>query len=287
MHPVVFVLPTPWGEIPFYAYGLALGAGLVAAWYLARASARRLGEDPDVMAAPFAAAALAAIVLGGLGGWLRATIVGVPAPTGFHGEAFSGPFALAGALASAALLAHRRGLPVVRVLDALAPCLALAYVADAAGHYLHGTEFGVLLPDGAPGLLESLGTFPRWVLPGDRLGAPAYVHHLAHYADRMPADAAASLPVHPTQLYDAALGALVAAVAFASTRSGRLLSRLAPAVAASLALAHLLVDRVRERPAEPAWLGIDLSAFLLVAVVAASALALVRRARATHGEPTA
>jgi hypothetical protein len=33
MHPVLFSIPTPWGAIPIYSYGVMLGSSLLFAWY--------------------------------------------------------------------------------------------------------------------------------------------------------------------------------------------------------------------------------------------------------------
>jgi prolipoprotein diacylglyceryltransferase len=280
LHPVAFVVPTPWGDLPFYAYGLSLGVGLVAAWYLARASAKRLNTDGEAMALPVAVAAFGAIIVSWLGrGLLEALGGGGPDGFGFHGGAFSGPFALAGALGAAALLARRMELPVARTLDALAPSVALAYTADALGHYLHGTAFGLLLPEGAPELVRQLGTFPRWVLSGDRLGSPAYLHHLLHFSERMTSEAAASLPVHPVQLYDVALGAFVGAAAFASARPSVRAGTLASLVACALAAGHLVIDRFRFHPPEPQLFGARVTTWLVVLVLGAGALAFIRQAR--------
>jgi phosphatidylglycerol:prolipoprotein diacylglycerol transferase len=273
VHPVVFVLPTPWGEVLFYAYGLALGAGLVGAWYLARRTAARLGEDAERVGGPFVAAALSAIAAGWLGRGLLAAVDGGAGAFGFDGAALSGPFALAGALGGAALAARRAGRSAGRTLDALAPCLALAFAADALGHYLHGTGFGALLPEGAPAWLERLGTFPRWSLPGDRLGSPAYLDHLQRFAERMDPDVDASLPVHPVQLYALALGGAVAATASLRARPSLAAGALAPAVAAALAAGELLLDRLRAHATERA------STWALVAVLACSALAFARITR--------
>src|SRR5688572_12592353 len=34
MHPVLFTIPTPWGDLPIYSYGVMLGTSLIVAWYL-------------------------------------------------------------------------------------------------------------------------------------------------------------------------------------------------------------------------------------------------------------
>ncbi len=82
------------------------------------------------------------------------------------------------------------------------------------GCYLFGCDFGKPLPLGAPDWLKSLGTFPHWAdgtLPHGS-GAPAWVQHVQH--NWVASDSAASLPVHPTQIYESLVGATLLALLF-------------------------------------------------------------------------
>src|SRR5437868_15077404 len=82
------------------------------------------------------------------------------------------------------------------------------------GCYLFGCDFGKPLPPGAPDWLKSMGTFPHWgegtLLHGS--GSPAWVQHVQHKV--LDFDSAASLPVHPTQVYEPLVGASPLALPF-------------------------------------------------------------------------
>src|SRR5690606_29774305 len=87
--------------------------------------------------------------------------------------------------------------------DVVAPTLGTGLLFTRIGCYLYGCDFGAPLGEGASGWLADLGTFPG---PGGghEGGSPAFVHHVQEY-DLAPT-AAASLPVHPTQLYESLAG---------------------------------------------------------------------------------
>lgn len=103
--------------------------------------------------------------------------------------------------------------------DAAAPGAALSIAIGRIGCYLAGCDFGTPLSTRAPKWLQRLGTFPRWPdeIAGSFAGSPAWVEHVL--SGRIPLAAKASLPVHPTELYEAAIGlALSAALIALRTR---------------------------------------------------------------------
>jgi phosphatidylglycerol---prolipoprotein diacylglyceryl transferase len=75
------------------------------------------------------------------------------------------------------------------------------------GCYLFGCDVGRPLGDSAPAWLKAAGTFPRWVdgTLERGSGSPAWVQHVKERG--LSPDAMASLPVHPTQLYESLVGA--------------------------------------------------------------------------------
>ena len=63
MHPVLFEIPTPWGDVPIYSYGVMLGASMIAAWYLVMyLGEKKEGLSRELMANCFIVTAIFAIV---------------------------------------------------------------------------------------------------------------------------------------------------------------------------------------------------------------------------------
>jgi phosphatidylglycerol:prolipoprotein diacylglycerol transferase len=112
---------------------------------------------------------------------------------------------LAGAVLALAVSAWLAELPLVGLLDALAVPFALGLALSRVGCFLTGCDFGS--PCGG----FPLGVrYPAWTAPSGHLAnPPALLDHLAR--GWLPAGATASLPVHPVQLYEAALGFTMAA----------------------------------------------------------------------------
>jgi phosphatidylglycerol:prolipoprotein diacylglycerol transferase len=112
--------------------------------------------------------------------------------------------ALGGGLAAGTLFLHRTqadALTSAQLLDALAPSVLLGASLVHLGSYGLGSAYGVRLADGAPAWLRALGQFPSWQTAFEGRGAPAWVSHVD--LGLLPFSAAASLPVHPVQLYSA------------------------------------------------------------------------------------
>jgi phosphatidylglycerol:prolipoprotein diacylglycerol transferase len=201
-------------SLPIYAYGVMLGLSLVVGWYLSLSLAERDGLPKETMANCYVVTAL--VALGGsrilyvltnldefhsVWDFVALRNGGLVAYGGFIG----------GLLGSWAYLAPKK----IRLLawaDDAVPSLASGLLITRIGCYLFGCDFGKRLPDGAPGWLKTLGTFPHWApgtLPaGD--GSPAYIRHLELFRGS-PLETElvrgnASLPVHPTQLYESLTG---------------------------------------------------------------------------------
>lgn len=209
-HAVTYEAP----NVPIYAYGVMLGLSLVVGWYLTLTLADRDGLPQETMANCYVVTALVALA----GSRILYVITNLDE---FHSfwDAFAlrngglvayGGF-IGGLVGSWAFLAPKK----IRLLawaDDAVPSLASGLLITRIGCYLFGCDFGKRLPDGAPGWLKSLGTFPHWAsgtLPsGD--GSPAYVRHLELYGGTPLATELArtnaSLPVHPTQLYESLVG---------------------------------------------------------------------------------
>ncbi len=145
-----------------------------------------------------------------LGGALLGVVVRLPAWVG-SGEGVRALLggvvaygALGGLVASFGELARLRGIPALGALDRLAPCLGVLVVLGRLGCFFAGCDFGRI--SSAPWAVR----FPA--------GTPAFADHLAR--GLVLAGDPRSLPVHPTQIYEALLGVAVSAFALWTARSG-------------------------------------------------------------------
>jgi phosphatidylglycerol:prolipoprotein diacylglycerol transferase len=201
-------------NIPIYSYGVMLGISLVIGWYLTLTLAERDGLPKETMANCYVITAVAAIA----GSRVLYILTNLDE---FH--AFGDLFALrkgglvayggfiGGFLGSWSYLSSKK----IRLLpwaDAAVPSLATGLLVTRIGCFLFGCDFGKRLPDGAPGFLKTLGSFPHWptgtLENGD--GSPAFVRHLDLYRgtplEQQILSSNHSLPVHPTQIYESLVG---------------------------------------------------------------------------------
>ncbi len=204
-------------NLPIYAYGIMLGLSLVVGWYLTLSLAERDGLPKETMANCYVVTALVA-----LAGSRILYVVTNPDEFRSAWDLFAlrngglvayGGF-IGGLLGSWAYLIPKK----IRLLawaDDAVPSLASGLLITRVGCYLFGCDFGKRLPDDAPHWLQTLGTFPHWapgtLASGD--GSPAYVRHLEVYrGSSIETDLVrmtTSFPVHPTQLYESLVGALL------------------------------------------------------------------------------
>lgn len=192
-----WVLPDYWQ--------LAVMATLVGAVVALRIAAR------DGASVVHTARAIACAYLGALvGGYLFEAVRAAPAALAAHGwgpvlhpgrAAYGG---LLGAIAAAALYSRAVREPLEPFLDRVAIGVGLTFALVRTGCFLAGCDFG--LPTGLPWGVR----FPHGSLA-------ALDHARRGFVPR----GARSLPVHPTQLYEAALGLLGAAVAAVRLRRDR------------------------------------------------------------------
>jgi phosphatidylglycerol:prolipoprotein diacylglycerol transferase len=285
MLPILFTLNLPWGPQPIYSYGVLLGLSLIAGYFVAvRVGQRKDGLHEDVLGAAYIAAALCGIagarVLYVLenrerfaessASWFDITSGGVTAYGGFLG----------GLVGAAAYLALKRA-SLGAFADAAAPALALGTVLTRIGCYLYGCDFGTPLPQSAPGWLKALGTFPRWHYEALEIyGSPAFMHHVEMYGIK--SDAVASLPVHPTQLYEALAAVVLLVAAFALLARRRFRGQVILLVAIGYGAFRFAFEYLRDDPERLQMLGFSGAQLISLAVVPACAmlyLVLATRAR--------
>lgn len=196
------------GSIPIMSYGALLALSLGVGWGLTLRLAERAGLERDASAHAYVMAAVSGIVgarllyvvtnpgeFRGLDGVLAFGEGGLVAYGGFLGGAVGALFSL-----------RRLGVPFWVWADAAAPSVALGLGLTRLGCYLYGCDYG--RPLSSDSVLARLGTFPRWAegeLAGS--GAPAFVEQVVSRG--LSPLATESLPVHPTQLYEALFGVVL------------------------------------------------------------------------------
>ncbi len=200
-----FRLPLGW---------VALGpmeAGTLAGVLLAALLARRRMGPLGVSRLDLLDLSLAALIGGAVGArlfhavpcWVR----GLDAAAAGSWSAGSGIYGgLAGGVLGLALAARFKGKPVLGVLDATASVVPAGFALGKLGCFLAGCCYGA--PCGVP--------------PGARFAPGSLAFETQRAAGLLPPGSAASLPVHPTQLYEMAFGlALFAGFTVLRRRSRR------------------------------------------------------------------
>jgi phosphatidylglycerol:prolipoprotein diacylglycerol transferase len=159
-------------------------------------------------------------------------------------------------------------------------------VLTRIGCYLYGCDFGTPLSPTAPSWLKALGTFPRWHYDQLQIyGSPAFLHHMDRYAlDR---EAAASLPVHPTQLYEAAAGLVLLALVLAVRRRRRFHGQVMLLLAIGYGAARFGFEYVRDDPERGQAAGFSSAQLISLALVPLCVVAYsVLRTRARRAQPS-
>jgi phosphatidylglycerol:prolipoprotein diacylglycerol transferase len=193
------------GPLPIYGFGVMLCSGLVAGWFLCLSHAERDGLSRDVVASTYFVAAasglLGARVLYVLTNWRDFSSLADGLAFRSGGLVFYGGV-LGGFAGSLAYLRAKR-VSWFAWADAAAPSIALGSMLGRIGCYLAGCDYGLPLGSGAPRWLSRLGTFARWPdeIAGAGAGSPAWVDQVLYRG--LPFERPVSMPVHPTQLYEA------------------------------------------------------------------------------------
>ena len=209
-------------NVPIYSYGVMLGLSLVVGWYITLPLAEKDGLDRETMANCYVITALAALVgsrllyiatnpsqFDNVSDWFALRRGGLVAYGGFLGG-FLGSW----------IYLRIKGIRLLPWADVAVPSLASGLMITRIGCYLFGCDFGTRLSPSAPGWLQKMGTFPH-VADGTLgyddhgnpiIGSPAFAHHMKQCQDGIykAADCIglkdASLPVHPTQIYESLVG---------------------------------------------------------------------------------
>ncbi len=286
MHPILFSIPTPWGAIPIYSYGVMLGSSLLFAWYFLMYMGKRVENfDRDLLASCFTWTAVGAIFgarmlyivtnpgsFDTIGSWFDLRSGGLVAYGGFIG----------GFLAAWAFWRSKK-IPLLPFADLVAPTLGAGLMLTRVGCYLYGCDYGRTLGPDAPAWLARAGTFPRWesdafpALACDATvtGSPAYQHHVDLYPNEM-VDRVTSLPVHPTQLYESLAGFLLFAFSVWLLLNRRFRGQVFVTVAGLYAVLRFMLEYLRDDPERGSAFGFSTSQLISLAVVPACIIAYVQ-----------
>lgn len=135
---------------------------------------------------------------------------------------------LAGAVAIA-LVCRRDRVPLARMADLIAMPMGAALVFARLGCFMAGCDYGKV------SALPWAVRFPA--------GSPAWRDEI--HAGLIPSGRLETLAVHPTQLYEALLGLVIIAVAWAVARRTRVEGRTFLAAAATYAIGRMLIETLR------------------------------------------
>lgn len=193
-HPFQFSI----GPLQFTGFGIAVVLGFVVAQMISQAEMRRLGADP----APIADMILGAVIGGLLGAKLYFVVV-----LGNWDALFTrGGFVFWGGLIGGAIgvlaIARYKKVPIWRTLEVGAASLAAAYAVGRTGCWAVGDDYG--RPWNGPLAVQ----FPEGA-PPSTAGIMAQEFGVSFPPDT---DPAAVVAVHPTQLYEVAMGMAMFAI---------------------------------------------------------------------------
>jgi prolipoprotein diacylglyceryltransferase len=230
---------------------LQLAAMLAAfVWFLRRS--RDLPRARLCMLVGYAGAAVGSIVLGpilALPAWVAS---GLSSTFPWRGQVMSYG-ALGGLVLAYGACARRRGIALGTALDRLAPTLGVQVAIARIGCFVAGCDFGVV-------------TEKPW---GVRFapGSPAFILHAE--TGLIPVSASTSLPVHPTQLYESAVGLLmIGAALLPQKRHGVAFAR----AAVCYAVGRFVVELFRGDPGRGQLGPLSTPAWLSLVVLVAAAL---------------
>ena len=146
-------------------------------------------------------------------------------------------------------IATRKNFFAFRIwLDRATPTLLLCTGLTRLGCYFQGCDFGRPLGAKAPIIISVLGTFPRWSQTPDGAysGSPAWLQHVSNFG--LSTGAAASLPTHPTQLYEALFAWCAALLAYFIHKSSQFPGRTFLVMAMIYGLGRFLLEFLRGDP---------------------------------------
>ena len=277
MHPVLFEIPTPWGDQYVYSYGVMLTISLLMGLFIVtRLGVNKENFDRETLTNSFLITAISAIV-GSRILYIVTNLDSFNSPAGWFDLRSGGLVAyggfLGGAVGAAVYLRIKRR-SFLAFADVAAPALALGLSSTRVGCYLYGCDFGIRLAPDAPDWLKTLGTFPRWTQFGDRLhGSPAFLHHVNLYY--LSPDATHAYPVHPTQLYEVAAGLLLLILTLFVWRRRAFRGQVILTLAMGYGVWRFFLEYLRDDPERGSAFGFSTSQLISMLLVPFCALAYI------------
>jgi phosphatidylglycerol:prolipoprotein diacylglycerol transferase len=280
MHPILFEIPLPWGMQPIYSYGVLLGLSFLVGWQVIMLLGKQAGLGSGTLGDVYLSATVCGVLgarllyvltnreeFTSIGQWFDLRSGGLVAYGGFLGG-FAGAF----------VHLRLKRMSVLTFADCSAPAIAVGLCLTRIGCYLYGCDFGSRLPPSAPDWLARLGTFPRWEDSiGELRGSPAFLRHVDVYG--LSREASFALPVHPTQLYEALLGILLAAICLRVFQRRAFHGQALLVLSLGYGVARFFLEYLRDDPERGEAFGFSTSQLisLLVVPVAATAYSMLRK----------
>ena len=261
MRPVLLQLPF---GIPLYSYGLMLTVSVLGGRWLALRLAERAGIDRQ-LADRCALATLAGAVIGARLLFVITNLDEFASPLDVFAYWKGGVVAYGGflgGLASAIVYCRIHKISLLTWADCVAPSLCLGLAVTRVGCFLGGCDFGS--PWNGP-LAVRFPADSQASIEQAQLGLLASAHMQ-------------SLPVHPTQLYEAVAGVVLLVLVLAVRRRKLLAGHALAAFAMGYAVLRYLIEIVRADPGRGAVGPWSTSQFIaILTFVAALALLVMLR----------
>jgi prolipoprotein diacylglyceryltransferase len=249
-------------------YAVMVGVAGIASAVLILRLAERDGARVDIQARALLLAYVGALLGGYVFEWLRAVPEALAAqsldPIVFAGRAAYG--GLLFGLLCPILYLRRRGQPVTGFLDRATVAMGISFGSVRIGCFLEGCDYGVPTA-------SALGVrFPGGSLAADAHAAAGFVPF-----------GEASLPVHPTQLYESAIGLAALGFAVIVLRTGRRDGTAFTAWMTVYALGRFLIERLRDDADRGTYGPFSTAQWVSLAVIVAAIVVTASRAKATRG----
>jgi len=182
MHPILGAVPTPWGEVTIYSYGVLVAIGVLLALFYARHFGRQTGIDPDrvwnlgiyMVLAALILAEVWIVVVEGDYYWQHPREIFARGTLQSGGTFYGG---LIGAIIVLVLYRYFQRIPFLPYADAYAAGLPLGHAIGRLGCFAAGCCYGK----------------PTWLPWGVTFTSPAAASLVG---------TPLNIPLHPTQLYE-------------------------------------------------------------------------------------